>query len=174
MQGRSLTQTTFENCTINCLTFEENTRQPFNDKLCLFCAPPLHFHGNKRLKEEMSNFLNLFMSRMDRLSPSQFHGVHINNILFVEDLLLRNLLLKDMDIVEGNFLSLLDWRSVQKHENTVRLLRYNNLICYVSNLNAFFESFRCPNCDTFVNRTSNWERNLTRCSELSLTSWTLF
>ena len=25
-----------KNCTINCLTFEENTRQPYNHKLCLF------------------------------------------------------------------------------------------------------------------------------------------
>ena len=28
----------FKNCTINCLTFEENTSQPYNDNLCLFRA----------------------------------------------------------------------------------------------------------------------------------------
>ena len=34
------------NGTINCLTFEENTRQPYNDKLCLFRNLALHMHGN--------------------------------------------------------------------------------------------------------------------------------
>ena len=35
-----------KNCTINCLTFERNTRQPYNDNLCLFRAHALHLHGN--------------------------------------------------------------------------------------------------------------------------------
>ena len=47
----------------------------------------------------------------------------------------------------------------------MRLLRYNNHICYVNNINAVFQSFRCPNCDTFFNRTFNLERLLTTCSE---------
>ena len=34
------------NGTINCLTFEKNTRQPYNDNLCLFRALALHLHGN--------------------------------------------------------------------------------------------------------------------------------
>ena len=54
---------------------------------------------------------------------------------------------------------------MQKYGNTVQLLRYNNNICYVNNINAVFQSFRCPNCDTFFNRTFNWERKLTKCSE---------
>ena len=56
-------------------------------------------------------------------------------------------------------------RSVHKYENTVRLLRYNNHICYVNNINAVFQPFCCPNCDTFFNRTFNLERHLTTCSE---------
>ena len=47
----------------------------------------------------------------------------------------------------------------------MRLLRYNNHICYVNNVNAVFQSFRCPNCDTFFNKTFNLERHLTTCSE---------
>ena len=33
-----------KNCTINCLTFEENTRQPYHDNLCLFRALAPHMH----------------------------------------------------------------------------------------------------------------------------------
>ena len=31
-----------KNHTINCLTFEKNTRKPYNDSLCLFRAVALH------------------------------------------------------------------------------------------------------------------------------------
>ena len=44
----------FRNGTINFLTFEENTRQPYNDNLCLFRALALHWHGNYRLEEKIS------------------------------------------------------------------------------------------------------------------------
>ena len=37
--------TLLKNHTINCLTFEENTRQPYTDNLCLFCALALHLQG---------------------------------------------------------------------------------------------------------------------------------
>ena len=105
---------------------------------------------------------------MERLSPNQFKGVHMNDIRIVEDLLTLNILLYDIDIVDGNIIGELARRSVQKYDNTVRLLRYNNHnnhICYVSKNNAVFQSFRCPYCDTFLNRTFNFERNLTTCSE---------
>ena len=45
------------------------------------------------------------------------------------------------------------------------LLRYINHICYVNNINAVFQSFRCPICDTFFNRSFNLERHLITCSE---------
>ena len=102
---------------------------------------------------------------MDGLSANQFQGVHKNDVPFVEDLLTLNILLYDIDIVDGNNIGELARRSVQKHENTVQLLRYNNHICYVNNINAVFQSFRCPNCDTFFNKTLNLERYLTTCSQ---------
>ena len=154
-----------KNHTINCLTYEENTRQPYNDNLCLFRALAHHMHGNQRLEEETSQIFNSFINKMDGLSPNQFKGVHMNDIPIVEDLLALNILLYDIDIVDGNIIGELARRSVQKYNNTVRLLRYNNHICYVSNINEVFQSFRCPNCDTFFNRTFNLERHLTFCSE---------
>ena len=102
---------------------------------------------------------------MDGLSADQFQGVHLNDIPIVEDLLALNILLYDIDIVDGNIVGELARRSVQKYENTVRVLRYNNYICYVNNINAVFQYFRCPICDTFFNRIFNLERNLTTCSE---------
>ena len=154
-----------EKHTINCLTFEENTREPYNDNLCLFRALAVHLNGTQRLEEETSKLFNLFIKKMDGLSDDQFQGVHMNDIPIVADLLTLNIRLYDIDIVDGNLVGEFARRSVQKNEKTVRLLRYNNHICYVNNINAVFQSFRCPNCDTFFNRTINLERHLTTCSE---------
>ena len=154
-----------KNGTINCLTYDENTRQPYIDNLCLFGALALHLHGTQRLEEETLKLFNLFINKMDGLSPNQFQGVHINDIPTVEELLTLNILLYDIDIVEKHIIGEPARRSVQKYKTTVRLLRYNNHICYVNNNNAIFQSFRCSNCDTFFNRTFNLERHLTTCSE---------
>ena len=153
------------NHTINCLTYEENTRQPYNDNLCLFRALALHLHGTQRLEEETSKLFNLFINKMDGLSPNQFQGVHMNDIPTVEDLPALNILLYDIDFVDGNIVGELARQSVKKYEKTVQLLRYNNHICYVSKLNAVFQAFRCPICDTFFNKTFNLERHLTTWSE---------
>ena len=39
-----------KNRTVNCLTFEQNTRRPFNDNLCLIRALCLHLQGNERFE----------------------------------------------------------------------------------------------------------------------------
>ena len=54
------------------------------------------------------------------------------------------------------------FKSVQK---IVKLLRYNNHICYVNNINALFKAFRCTTCDTFFSKTGNLERHLGTCSD---------
>ena len=154
-----------KNHTINCLTFEENTRQPYKDNLCLFRALALHMHGNQQLDEETSKLCNIFINKMDGLSPNQFRGVHMNDIPTVGDLLTLNNLLYCIDIVDGNIVGELARRSVQKYENVVQPLRYNNQICYVNNINAVFQFFRCPNCDNLFNKSIKLEQYLTTCSE---------
>ena len=153
------------NGTISCLTFEENTRQPYKDNLCVFRALALPLHENQRLEEKISKLCNLFINKMEGLSPDQFQGVHMNDIPTVEDLLPLKILLYDIDNVDGNIIRELARRSMRKYNNTVKLLRYNNHICYVNNINAVFQAFCCPNCDTFFSRALNLERHLTTCSE---------
>ena len=153
------------NNTINCLKFEENSRKPYNDNLCHFRALDLHLHGNERLEEETSKFFSSSINKTDGLSPNQFKGVHMNDIPIVEDLLILNILVYHKDFVERNIIGEFARRSVKKNDNTVRLLRYNIHICYVSNIDAVFQSFSCPNCDTFFSRTIILEQHLTTCTE---------
>ena len=149
----------------NCLTYEENTRQSYEDTPCHFRALALHMHGIQRLEEKTSKLFFLFINKMDGLSADQFQGVHMNDIPLVEDLLTLKIVLYDIDIADGKVIGKLARRSVQKYEKTVRLLRYNNHICYVNNINAVFQSFRHPNWDFFFSRAFNLERHLPKCSE---------
>ena len=71
---------------------------------------------------------------MDGLSADRFQGAHMNDIPIVEGLLTLYILLYDIDTVDGNIIGELARWNVQKYENTVRLLRYNNHICYVNNI----------------------------------------
>ena len=76
-----------KNQNVNCLTFEKNTRKPYNDNLCLFRAVALHFFGNERLKIETSKFFNIFLNNCREADPSKLQGVHMTVIPKEEELL---------------------------------------------------------------------------------------
>ena len=64
-KDRVLPEPLLKNHNVNWLTFERNTRQPYNDNLCLFWASALHFHGNEKLEEESSNNFNPFLKNSE-------------------------------------------------------------------------------------------------------------
>ena len=67
--------------------------------------------------------------------------------------------------MDGELIGELARRSIQKYEKSAKLLRYNNHICYVNNINTLFKAFRCITCDTFFSKTGNLERHLVICSD---------
>ena len=154
-----------KNHNVNFLTFERNTRQPYNDNLCLLRALALHLHGNEKLEEETSQFFKLFLNNCGEGDPSKFQGVHLTNFPKVKDLLQLNIFFYDIDFVDGEPIGELCRRSIQKYEKSVQLLRYNNHICYVNNINVLFKAFQCTTCDTFFSKTGNLERHLVTCSD---------
>ena len=153
------------NCNVNCLTFEKNTRQPYNDIFCLFRAVALQLFNNERLEEETSKIFNLFLNNCGEGDPSKFQGDHMTDIQKVEEILQLNIFLYDIDFVDGELIVELARRSFQKFEKSLKLLRYNNHICYVNNINALFKAFRCTTCETFFSKTGNPVRHLVTCSD---------
>ena len=152
-------------CNVNCLTFEKNTSQPYNGNLCLFRAVALPLFGNERLEEETSKILNLFLNNCGKADTSMFQGVHMTDIPKVEEMLQLNIFLLDIDFVDGELIGEQARRSIQKFEKSVKLLRNNNQICYVSDVNLFFKSFGCSTCDSISSKTGILERHLVTCSE---------
>ena len=132
----------------------------------MFRALALHLPGNEKLEEEISKVFNLFLNNSEEGDVSKFQGVHLNDIPKVEGLLQLNIFLNDIDFVDGEPIGELCRRSIQNYENSVKLLRYNNHICYVNNIKALFKAFWCTPCDTFFSKTGNLERHLVTCDRI--------
>ena len=100
---------------VNCLTYEQNTKRPYKDNLCLFRALALHLHGNERLEVEVetSKFFNLFLNNCGEADPSKFQGVHMTDFPKVEELLQLNIFLYDIDFVHGELIGELARRSIK-------------------------------------------------------------
>ena len=153
-----------KNHTVKCVTYE-NTRKPYNDNLCLFRALALHLHGNGGLEEGISKIFTLFLQKIGRINAASFQGVCMDEIPIKEELVRMNIFLYYIDFVDAAMIGELARRSVGKHCNTVRLLRYNSQICYVFDINVLLKAYSCPTFDTFFNRAPNLERHLTTCSK---------
>ena len=92
-------------------------------------------------------------------------GVSMDHLVFVENAIKHNIFIYDIDIEDGDFVGELARRSIEMYENNINLLRYNNHICYVDDINTFFKRFRCPNCDTFIKRAGNFHRHVKSCKD---------
>ena len=89
----------------------------------------------------------------------------MEDIAAVEDTAQADILLYDIDIVDGSVIRELARRSVGNIFITVRLLRNNCHICYVSNINALFQPYCCPSCDHFNKMVQHLRRHLATCKE---------
>ena len=89
----------------------------------------------------------------------------MDNLPVVEDVVEINIFIYDINIEDGDFVGELARRSIGKYENTVKLLRYNNHIIYVNNIDNFFKCFRCPTCHTVLNKADQFNKHLLRCKD---------
>ena len=105
-----------KNNNVNCLTFERNTRQPYDDNLCLVRELALHLHGNEKLEEETYKIFNLFLNNCGEGDPSKFQCVHMTDIPKVEEMLHLKIFLYDIDFEDGQLIGELWRRSIQKCE----------------------------------------------------------
>ena len=96
-----LPESLLKNHTVNCLTYEQNTKKPYMDNLCLFRALALHLHGNERLEEKTSKLFNLFLVTSTNPDPSKFQGVCMDDIPSVEDIVGINIFIYDIDLIDG-------------------------------------------------------------------------
>ena len=63
----------------------------------------------------------------------------------------------NIEIIDVSLIGELATRRVGIYFNTVRQVRYNGHICYVTNANALFKAYLCPSCDQFVKKANDRE-----------------
>ena len=125
-----LPESLLKNHTVNCLTFEKNTRKHYNDNFCLFRAVALQLLGNERLEELFNiKILNIFLINSKNPDPSKFQGVCMEDIPSVEDIVGINNFIYDIDLIDGAMAGELARRSIKKYEKNVQLIRYISHIC---------------------------------------------
>ena len=125
----------------------------------------MHKTGNERVEEETKKLLNAYLTANPHLSVQNFRGVGLEDLHIVERLAEVNILVYDIEVSDGGFIGELAERSLRRFNSTATLLRYNNHICYVTDVNKVFKSFRCSTCNTFFTKSSNL-RHMPKCEEL--------
>ena len=69
---------------VNCLISDQDTKQPYNDNLCLFRALAVHLRGTTSVEKSTSKIFNDFLEKSG-CDPKQFRGVSMDNLPKVED-----------------------------------------------------------------------------------------
>ena len=67
---------------VNCLVPDQNTKQPYNDNLCLFRAVAVHLDGITNLETSLSKIFNDFLEKSGC-------ETHFDNLPLVEDLVVK-------------------------------------------------------------------------------------
>ena len=148
---------------VNCLVSNGHD-VPYNDNLCLFRAISIHLFGSVDVEPHAMQLFDNFVSATD-CDPENFMGVSLDQIPVIENLVEKNIFIYDFTIEDGEIVGELIRRSIERYEENIKLLRYNNHICYVNDINKFFKKFRCPSCDVFFNHSGNFNRHLRTCKE---------
>ena len=110
-----------QTCAIICLTFKENTKQPYNDIFCLSCTCSPYARKSTIGRRNFEN-LQLIQQKREGVSASQFQGIYMIDIPIVEELFTLESLLHDIDIVDGNITGELPRRIVQNYDYTTSML----------------------------------------------------
>ena len=117
-----LPESLLKNHTVNCLTYEQNTKKPYKDNLCLFRALALHLQRNEGLEEQTPKLFNLFLVNSTYPDSSKFQGVCMDDIPSVEDIVAINIFIYDIDLIDGARVGELARRSIKSCEKNVQLI----------------------------------------------------
>ena len=163
MTDSPLPEPLLRNPEVNCLV-SNGHNEPYNDNLCLFRAIAIHLFGSVDVEPNATKIFHSFVTASG-CDPESFTGVSFDQIPIIEELIKQNIFIYDFDIEDGEIIGELVRRSVERYDENIKLLRYNNHICYVNDINKFFKKFRCPSCDVFFSHSGHFNRHLKTCKE---------
>ena len=146
---------------VNCLV-SNGYGKTKKDYLCLFRAIAVHLYGSLELEINANKLFCAFLHESGH-DAINFRGLSNDHLVVVESAINHNIFIYNIDIVDGDFNGELPRRSIEMYEKNINLLRYNNHIRYVDDTSTFFKQFRCPSCDTFVQKAGDFNRHVKTC-----------
>ena len=132
--------------------------------MCLFRAISIHLFGSVDVELQATKIFHNFVTASG-CDPENFTGVSFDQIFIIEELIRQNIFIYDFDCEDGKNICELVRCSVERYDENIKLLPYNNHICYVNDINKFFKKFRCPSCDVFFNHSVHFKGHLKTCKE---------
>ena len=132
------------------LSLTNKDKEPYKDHLCLFSALARCMNGLNDLNSHTSRYFNQFVSKSDH-DPKIFHGVIVEHLPIVEEIVPRNIFVYDFDIEESEYAG--------------ELLRLKSHIIHTNDIDSFFKCFRCPSCDTIFSKSENFNKHLLKCKD---------
>ena len=133
-------------------------RQDLQRLFCLFRAVDVHVYGSSELETYAAKLFSAFLHKSGH-DAITIRRVSINHLLFVKIAIKHNIFIYVIDIVDGDFVGELGRRGVEMYEKNINLLRYNNHKCSLDDINPFLTRFRCPSCDTFIQKAGKFNRH---------------
>ena len=130
----------------------------------MFRAVAVHLYGSAKLETNAAKVFSDFLHESGH-DAINFRGVSMDHLVFAENAIKHNFFINDIDVEGGDFVGELARRNIDMYDNNINLLRYNNHICYVDDINTFFKRFRCPNCDNFIKRAGIFQRHVKSCKD---------
>ena len=146
-----------KNCSVKYSTFKKTTQKPKNKSLRLLRGLPLPLRGNEGSEEEVFKLINLFPEKVGGTDAASFRGFGMEDIAAVENLVYAAIFMYDIDGIDKPMTSWLAKTNLGLYSSTVRLIRRNSHICYVSDINAFFKAHSCPSSGRIINEAGNRE-----------------
>ena len=119
-------------------------------------------NGKKDLDSHNARYFTEFVSESGQ-DPTNFRGISVEDLPVVEEIVQRNIFKYDFDIQEGEYVGELARQSIGRFNKTVKLLRFNNHIIHINNLDSFFKCFRCPSFNNFFKRSEFLNKYPLRC-----------
>ena len=124
----------------------------------------MYMNGHKDLDSHITRYFTDFRSKSG-YDPKNFRGVSVEDLPFLVEIVQGNTFIYDFDIQEGEYVGEIARQSIGRFDKTVKLLRFNNHIIHINDIDSFFKCFRCPSCDTFFKRSEFLNKHLLRCKD---------
>ena len=98
-------------------------------------------------------------------SEKNFHGVSIDHLPPVEEIVERNIFIYNFDIQEGEYVAKSARQSIGKFEKTMKLLRFFNHSIHPNDNDSVFKCFGYPSYNCFFNSSDTFNRHLLTCKD---------